>query len=96
MNQVVSALERRGLVIRRPDDRHARTRRASVTADGLDVLERCERSVDAVEADMLGDLPAEAVELMSTSLATCARALELTLARRTPRPRAVVDGTPDD
>jgi DNA-binding MarR family transcriptional regulator len=95
MNQVISALERRGLVSRRPDSRHARTRRTSVTADGLQVLDRCDRCVDVIEADMLGDMPPETVELLGETLARCARALEATLARRPPRRPAAVDpGSP--
>src|SRR5664279_3388822 len=39
MNLVVSALERRGLVHRRPDPHHRRVLRASVTAKGRKVLD---------------------------------------------------------
>jgi DNA-binding MarR family transcriptional regulator len=81
MNQVVSALEKRGLVRRQPDPRHGRVLRTSVTPDGLDVLEQCDHSMDTIEIDMLGDLPAESVELLHNTLAACAHSLEATKPR---------------
>jgi DNA-binding MarR family transcriptional regulator len=91
MNLVISALERRKLVRRRPDPQHRRVLRASVTAKGLELLERCDRSVDVIEADMLGDLPAEKVEVLRDALAACAHGLKAT----TPTPRArPLGGTP--
>src|SRR5436305_3347684 len=62
MNLVISALERRELVRRQPDPDHRRVLRASVTPRGLDALERCDRSMDEIEAEMLGDLPPETVD----------------------------------
>jgi DNA-binding MarR family transcriptional regulator len=78
MNLVISALERRELVRRQPDPDHRRVLRASVTPLGLDVLERCDRSMDEIEADMLGDLPPETVETVREALSSCARSLEAT------------------
>jgi DNA-binding MarR family transcriptional regulator len=76
MNLVVSALERRQLVQRQPDPDHRRVLRASVTPEGLDVLERCDRSMDEIEGDMLADLPPEMIETVREALASCARSLE--------------------
>jgi DNA-binding MarR family transcriptional regulator len=81
MNLVISALERRKLVRRRPDPSHGRVLRTSVTAKGTQVLERCDRSMDQIEADMLRDLPPDAIEHLRTALGYCAHALE------TARPR---------
>jgi DNA-binding MarR family transcriptional regulator len=78
MNVVISSLERRRLVRRRPDRQHARILRTSVTARGLGVLERCDGSMDAIEADMLRGVPPEEVELLRRMLGTCARSLEQT------------------
>jgi DNA-binding MarR family transcriptional regulator len=86
MNLVVSALERRGLVKRRPDPRHRRVLRASVTAKGLRQLERCDRSMDRIEADMLADIPAEQVELVRTTLRSFARSLDHSAGLPSPRP----------
>ena len=81
MNLVISALERRRLVKRRPDPSHGRVLRASVTAKGIAVLDECDRSMDEIEADMLRDLPPAAIEELRTALGSCAHALE------TARPR---------
>jgi DNA-binding MarR family transcriptional regulator len=76
MNLVISTLERRRLVRRRPDPQHRRVLRASVTSKGRAVLERCDESMDQIEADMLRDLPPEEVEILRSALATCAHTLE--------------------
>lgn len=81
MNLVVSALEKRGLVHRRSDPQHRRVLRTTVTAKGFDALERCDRSMDVIEADMLGNLPSENVEQLRELLAGCAHSLEATRPR---------------
>ncbi|MGH2896347.1 MAG: MarR family winged helix-turn-helix transcriptional regulator [Solirubrobacteraceae bacterium] len=85
MNLVISALERRALVRRRPDPHHGRVLRASVTAKGLKVLERCDDHMDAIEADMLDGLAPETVNAVRDALRSCAHSLEAT--RPLPRPR---------
>ncbi|HEX3691024.1 MAG TPA: MarR family transcriptional regulator [Solirubrobacteraceae bacterium] len=85
MNLVISALERRALVRRRPDPHHGRVLRASVTAKGLKVLERCDRNMDAIEADMLDGLAPDTVDVVRAALRSCAHSLEAT--RPLPRPR---------
>lgn len=76
MNLVISALERRRLVRRRPDPRHRRVLRASVTARGREVLERCDRSMDRIEADMLRGLDDETLRTVRSALVSCAHSLE--------------------
>jgi len=78
MNLVVSALEGRGLVRRRPDPRHRRVLRTSVTPMGLKVLKRCDEAMDVIEADMLRGLEAETVEVVRRALWSCAHSLEAT------------------
>jgi hypothetical protein len=56
-------------------------RRASVTAKGIEALDRCDHSMDAIEADTLRDVPPEVVELLGHTLVTCAHALEATRPR---------------
>ena len=85
MNLVISGLERRRLVRRRPDPRHRRVLRASVTAKGVELLARCDGAMDRIEADMVGDLPPETVEVLRSALRSCARSLEVT--NPSPRPR---------
>ena len=86
MNLVISGLERRRLVRRRPDPKHRRVLRASVTTRGLEILGRCDRSVDRIEADMLGDLPPETVEVVRTAMASFAHSLQATNPPPRPRP----------
>jgi DNA-binding MarR family transcriptional regulator len=90
MNLVISALERRKLIRRRPDPKHRRVLRASVTPRGLEILARCDQAMDAIEADMLGDLPSETVEVMRRALGSCAHSLEVT--NPSPRPRPLGAG----
>jgi DNA-binding MarR family transcriptional regulator len=85
MNLVIGALERRGLIRRRPDPNHGRVLRASVTPKGLRTLERCDGDMDAIEADMLGDLPPETVDIVREALWSCAHGLEATLVDSRPR-----------
>jgi DNA-binding MarR family transcriptional regulator len=85
MNLVISALERRALIRRRPDPNHGRVLRASVTAKGLKVLERCDRNMDAIEDDMLGGLEPDTVDVVRDALRSCAHSLEAS--RPLPRPR---------
>ncbi len=87
MNLVISGLERRRLVRRRPDPKHRRVLRASVTPKGLEVLAACDRSVDRIEADMLRDLPPETVEVVRRAMASCAHSLGAT--NPAPRPRPI-------
>ena len=87
MNLVISALERRALIRRRPDPHHGRVLRASVTAKGLKVLERCDRNMDAIEDDMLEGLAPDTIETVREALHSCAHSLEAT--RSLPRPRPV-------
>jgi DNA-binding MarR family transcriptional regulator len=91
MNLVISALERRKLVRRRPDPKHRRVLRTSVTAKGLALLDRCDDSVDRIEADMLGDLPPETIDLVRDALGSIAHSLHVTSPSPRPRP---LGGTP--
>ncbi len=81
MNVVITALEKRRLVRRRRDPQHGRVLRTSVTRKGLDVLDRCDGAMDAIEADMLGQMTPESVETLKHLLAECAHSLEATKPR---------------
>jgi DNA-binding MarR family transcriptional regulator len=84
MNLVISALDKRGLVRRRPDPNRGRVLRTSVTPKGLTTLERCDDSMNAIEADMLQAVDADSVELLRGMLASCAHSLEATRPRLPP------------
>src|SRR4051794_20844110 len=88
MSAVISKLEGRRLVRRRPDPNHGRVLRASVTAKGLDVLARCDRAMDTIERDMLRDLSPEAADVLTQALGSCAHALETTRPRLPPGQRS--------
>jgi DNA-binding MarR family transcriptional regulator len=76
MNLVVSSLERRGLISRTPSKANRRILQTSVTAAGRDILQRCDASMDGIEAEMLDKLSARDVEVLRFALATCAHSLE--------------------
>ena len=86
MSAVISSLERRELVSRRPDPRHRRILRASVTGHGLELLVRCDHELDTIEADMLAGLDPATLETVRAALATCAQSLEATIMRSALRP----------
>jgi DNA-binding MarR family transcriptional regulator len=78
MNLVVAGLERRRLVRRRPDPRRRHVLRISVTHQGLRTLERCDRSMDVIESDMLRGLDADTLPMLRAALSSCAHSLEAT------------------
>lgn len=88
MNLVVSDLETRGLVRRRPSEVNRRVLETSLTRRGLDVLACCEASMDAIEADMLAELSASETELLRRGLTACASSLEASATIR-PGDRAI-------
>ena len=49
--------------------------RASVTAKGLKVLERCDRNMDAIEDDMLDGLAPGTIDTVREALRSCAHSL---------------------
>src|SRR3954469_17803528 len=81
-------LEGRRPVPRRPDPSHGRVLRASVTAKGLEVLDRCDGAMDTIERDMLRDLSPEAADVLTQALGSCAHALETTRPRLPPGQRS--------
>jgi DNA-binding MarR family transcriptional regulator len=76
MSLVISALDRRRLVRRRPDPNHRRALRVSVTTRGRRVLAQCDRAMDTIESDMLAGLDPQTIEAVRTALASCAHSLE--------------------
>jgi DNA-binding MarR family transcriptional regulator len=56
MNEVLLALERRGLVTRRAHPEHGRVRQAALTTSGRAVLSKCDAEVRRVEDEVLAGL----------------------------------------
>lgn len=52
MYEVLARLERRGLVLRRPDPAHGRIRPAELTAPGKRLLSKADSGVDAIEREL--------------------------------------------
>lgn len=75
MHDVVLALERRGLLQRKPDPAHRKILRTTLTSEGRYVVEQCETAVSAMEDQMLSDLPPDVRERLIHELAACIHAL---------------------
>ena len=82
MSEVLMLLVDRGYVRRRAEPGHGRVIRTELTKAGRRVLERCDRSVDDVEREMLENLDAAEVTRLRDVLIRCGRALEHDLAER--------------
>ena len=75
MGDLVTALERRELVTRHRDPRHARRLLISLTPTGQALLERVEPQVRALEEQMLADLAAPERTALRDYLNRCRTAL---------------------
>jgi DNA-binding MarR family transcriptional regulator len=76
MSEVLSLLVEQGYVRRLAEPGHGRVIRIELTKPGLRALERCDRAVDEVEREMLGDLGAGEAASLRDALLRCGRALE--------------------
>jgi DNA-binding MarR family transcriptional regulator len=75
MSEVIASLERDGLVERSPAANHGRVLETSVTAEGLDVLARCDAAVNEMERRMLADLDDGDREQLLNALTDCVHRL---------------------
>jgi DNA-binding MarR family transcriptional regulator len=76
MNQLVIALEKRRLIVRRADPDHGRIQRASLTPAGRRLLAECDSATDDIDDLLLSGLsPAQAAEFRRV-LARCVAALQ--------------------
>jgi DNA-binding MarR family transcriptional regulator len=80
MSEVLTLLVDKGYVRRRADPGHGRVIRTELTTSGRRALERCDRAVDLVEQEMLGDFDAGEVTSLGRQLIRCGRALDFELA----------------
>ena len=76
MSEVLALLVERGYVRRRAEPGNGRVIRTELTRAGSRALELCDRAVDGVEREMLGDLDVEEVAGLRAALLRCGRALE--------------------
>jgi DNA-binding MarR family transcriptional regulator len=75
MNQVVAALERRGLIERTPDPAHQRILRTTLTRAGEKLLDELAGMVTALEDEILADLSPEQRNALVEGLRSCMRRL---------------------
>jgi DNA-binding MarR family transcriptional regulator len=85
MSEALALLVELGYVRRRAEPGHGRIIRIELTAAGRRALERCDRAVDDVEWEMLGDLDTDEATGLREVLIRCGRALEHDLAGHTVR-----------
>jgi DNA-binding MarR family transcriptional regulator len=82
MSEVLALLVEQGYVRRLVEPGHGRVIRIELTKAGSRALERCDRAVDEVERELLGDLDADEAASLRDVLIRCGRALERELAER--------------
>jgi DNA-binding MarR family transcriptional regulator len=75
MSEVLGLLVEHGYVRRRAEPGHGRVIRNELTKAGSRALARCDRAVDSVEREMLGELDSDEVAGLRDVLLRCARAL---------------------
>jgi DNA-binding MarR family transcriptional regulator len=75
MSEVLSVLVEQGYV-RRNASGHGRVIRIELTKAGSRALERCDRAVDELEREMLGELDADEAAGLRDALLRCGRTLE--------------------
>lgn len=71
MGQIIASIEQRGLVVRHPDPNHGRKLIAELTAEGIELVDRCVKSLEAVEQAFLGALNAREQDYFCDLLADC-------------------------
>ncbi len=81
MNGIIVNLEAAGLVTRRADPDDARVLRTELTATGRARLDACERAVEVIERQMVGDLQPDEERWFREALLRCVTALSATPGR---------------
>jgi DNA-binding MarR family transcriptional regulator len=73
MNEVISALERMGLIHRVPDAGNRRILRTALTPVGRETLAACDAEILEMEGQMLGDIDPVAHDQLVEALEACIR-----------------------
>ncbi|MGH3248705.1 MAG: MarR family winged helix-turn-helix transcriptional regulator [Trebonia sp.] len=74
-NEMVTILERKGLINRTPDANNRHIRRINLTPAGHAVLSQCDVQIDGFEARMLNGLTTSDTEALRKALAACVHSL---------------------
>jgi DNA-binding MarR family transcriptional regulator len=75
MSEVLAQLVAQGYVRRLAEPGHRRVIRIELTDEGRGVLAQCDRAVDAVEGEMLGEIGHDEAASLRDTLLRCGRAL---------------------
>lgn len=75
MNEVIAALEARGLVARTVDPSHGRILRTRLTPEGEQLLQEVDPVVHALQDEMLSGVPPEHREIVLAGLVSCMQSL---------------------
>ncbi|HET6966340.1 MAG TPA: MarR family transcriptional regulator [Acidimicrobiales bacterium] len=78
-NEMISNLERKGLISRQPDPANRRILRIRLTADGERVVKACQGEMDAIERRMLAGIPSGAAADFKAVLSACVQNLQSSL-----------------
>ncbi|TJY69651.1 MarR family transcriptional regulator [Arthrobacter sp. CAU 1506] len=76
MGQIITSIERRNLIIRHPDPNHGRKLLAELTPVGVELVDKCVDSLQAVERHFLGALNEREQEYFLNLLSACTDHLE--------------------
>lgn len=71
MGDIVTALERRGLIVRSPDPAHAKRLTISLTQEGKDLLDDVRQDIGTIEAQMTRGFTAHEEEDLRIALQRC-------------------------
>jgi DNA-binding MarR family transcriptional regulator len=70
MNEMIMALERKGLVSRQEDEGNRRILRVKLTPHGQAILKKCDKQVDSLEAELFGTLDPNALTALRDTMNT--------------------------
>ena len=76
MNELVAAMSRERMIVRRPDARHGRIVQITLTPRGERILGRCDAAAAALEERMLAGLSSADRARLRAFLRRCVQALE--------------------
>ena len=69
MIELVLAIEKKGMIVRKADEKNPRVRRISLTARGLETLKKIDAEVDRLEESLLSVItPAEVTRIRSSMI----------------------------
>jgi DNA-binding MarR family transcriptional regulator len=64
MNEIVLAIEKKGMIVREADEKNLRVRRISLTAQGIEALAKIDPRVDRLEESLLSVMAPTEVKLI--------------------------------